>query len=121
MMPDDYDPSEPLVIGIVTGVTETATGIGGPPLALVLHHHAAAVLRSTIAVCFLVGELASIALLGIAGRAGSVQLWNALLLMPPLLAGLLLSRHTHSRLQGGTLRMFVLIFAIVSGAVLMAR
>ncbi len=32
-----------LVAGAVTGVTETATGIGGPPLALVYQHRPAAV------------------------------------------------------------------------------
>ncbi|HEX9451877.1 MAG TPA: sulfite exporter TauE/SafE family protein, partial [Burkholderiales bacterium] len=32
--------------GLVTGVTETATGIGGPPLALVYQHHPVAVMRS---------------------------------------------------------------------------
>jgi uncharacterized membrane protein YfcA len=32
--------------GVITGVTETATGIGGPPLALVYQHQGAAKLRS---------------------------------------------------------------------------
>jgi hypothetical protein len=34
--------------GLITGVTETATGIGGPPLALVYQHHPAPTLRATI-------------------------------------------------------------------------
>ena len=38
--------------GLVTGVTETATGIGGPPLALVYQHQPAPTMRSTIALCF---------------------------------------------------------------------
>ena len=59
------------IAGIVTGVTETATGIGGPPLALVYQHRPAATLRSTIALCFLVGELMSIALLFLAGTGGA--------------------------------------------------
>ena len=43
--------------GVITGVTETATGIGGPPLAMVYQHQGAATLRSTLAFCFLVGRV----------------------------------------------------------------
>ena len=107
--------------GLVTGITETATGIGGPPLALVYQHHAPAVLRSTIALCFLVGEIISLAILAIAGRIDGEQFNGALLLLPALVAGALLSRYVHARVQGPRLRMFVLVFAIVSGAVLLVR
>lgn len=54
--------------GAVTGLTETATGVGGPPLALVYQHRPPAELRSTVAACFLVGEVASLALLFGTGR-----------------------------------------------------
>ncbi len=110
-----------IAAGLVTGVTETATGIGGPPLALVYQHHAAAVLRSTIAFCFLVGELISLATLTIAGRTSTLQFEVALLLVPPLALGAMLSRHVHHRVDGRVLRAFVLAFAIVSGTVLLFR
>ncbi len=42
--------------GAVTGLTETATGVGGPPLALVYQHRPPGELRSTVAACFLVGK-----------------------------------------------------------------
>src|SRR5438093_1009856 len=107
--------------GIVTGVTETATGIGGPPLALVYQHQAAGILRSTIAFCFLVGELISLATLAVAGHTTATQFVTALLLVPPLALGAILSRHVHRRIDGRVLRAFVLAFAIVSGAVLLFR
>jgi len=107
--------------GIITGVTETATGIGGPPLALVYQHQAAAILRSTIAFCFLVGELISLTFLGIAGRASASQFAAALLLVPTLVVGAMLSRLVHHRVGGRLLRSFVLLFAMVSGAVLLFR
>jgi len=110
-----------IAAGLVTGITETATGIGGPPLALVYQHHAAAVLRSTIAFCFLVGELISLATLAIAGRTNTFQFVAALWLVPPLAFGAILSRHVHHRIDGRVLRGFVLAFAIVSGAVLLVR
>lgn len=110
-----------LVAGAVTGVTETSTGIGGPPLALVYQHEPAAVLRSTVAVCFLVGEVLSLGLLVGTGKAGAAQFTTALLLLPALALGALLSRWVHHRLQGRLMRVLVLVFALVSGAVVMVH
>jgi uncharacterized membrane protein YfcA len=114
-------PSASLGVGLFTGVTETATGIGGPPLALLYQHAPGPVLRSTVATCFLVGELISLAVLIVAGKVGQTQLMAALSLMPAVLIGSLLSRHTHSRINGPALRMAVLIFSIVSGAALILK
>jgi len=109
------------IAGIVTGVTETATGIGGPPLALVYQHRPAATLRSTIALCFLVGELMSIALLFLAGQAAPAQFRDALMLAPALVVGAVLSRFTHRHVDARMLRVFVLGFAAASGVVLLLR
>jgi uncharacterized protein len=118
-----FSPGRPAFVaaGLVTGVTETATGIGGPPLALVYQHHAPPIVRSTIALCFLVGELVSLATLLAAGRIDSAQLVAALSLLPALLIGAGLSRVVHERINGRFLRAFVQVFAITSGVVLLAR
>jgi len=42
-------------------------------------------------------------------------------LLPALVLGALLSRYVHRRVDGRRLRVFVLLFAIVSGAVLLVR
>lgn len=107
--------------GLVTGVTETATGIGGPPLALVYQHHSPAAMRATVALCFLIGELISLAFLLQTGRVAGPQLAGALQLLPALGLGALLSRFAHHRIDARSLRAFVLLFAIVSGAVLILR
>jgi uncharacterized protein len=107
--------------GVITGVTETATGIGGPPLALVYQHQGAARLRSTLAFCFLVGQLMSLALLATAGRVSASHFGTALMLVPALAVGAVVSRLIHDRIGGGLLRVFVLLFAIVSGTVLLIR
>ena len=107
--------------GVVTGVTETATGIGGPPLALVYQHQAAPVLRSTLAFCFLVGQVISLAFLAAADRASAFQFSAAAMLLPPLAVGAILSRLLHRRVQGTLLRTLVLVFAAVSGTVLLFR
>jgi len=107
--------------GLITGITETATGIGGPPLALVYQHQPAAKLRSTIAFCFLLGQLMSLAILATAGRTSAAQFGAALALMPPLVIGAAASRLVHHRIGGRPLRLFVLVFAIASGIVLLTR
>ncbi len=107
--------------GLVTGVTETATGIGGPPLALVYQHHPVAVMRSTIALCFLIGELISLAFLWHAGHVAIPQLVGAAQLLPALGVGALLSRFVHDRINARALRIFVMSFSIISGLILLLR
>ncbi|MFC8869829.1 sulfite exporter TauE/SafE family protein [Streptomyces sp. NPDC057148] len=105
--------------GAVTGLTETATGVGGPPLALVYQHRPPAELRSTVAACFLVGEVASLALLFGTGEAQAAELGQAVVLLPAIALGAWLSRLVHHRLDARKMRLFVLVFALVSGLVLM--
>ncbi|MEV6704131.1 sulfite exporter TauE/SafE family protein [Streptomyces sp. NPDC051453] len=107
--------------GAVTGLTETATGVGGPPLALVYQHRPPAELRSTVAACFLIGEVASLALLFTTGKAEVTELGQAVVLLPAIAAGAWLSRLVHHRLDARRMRLFVLVFALVSGLVLMLR
>lgn len=107
--------------GSITGVTETVAGIGGPPLALVYQHHPVAVMRSTIALCFVVGELISLAFLWQAGRVDALQLAHAAQLLPALLVGAALSQLVHHRMNAGVLRTFVMLFSIASGLVLIVR
>jgi len=110
-----------LLAGLVTGVTETATGIGGPPLALVYQHHPPPVMRSTIALCFFIGEMISLVSLWYAGLTELTQLTLALKLMPALFAGAVLSRVVHHRIDSRALRIFVMCFSIVSGLILLLR
>lgn len=107
--------------GLVTGVTETATGIGGPPLALVYQHHRAPTMRSTIALCFFVGELVSLAVLMATGRIDAGQIRAAAELLPALVVGAVLSRVIHRHVDGRVLRTFVQVFAIVSGLALLVH
>jgi uncharacterized membrane protein YfcA len=118
-----FSPNKPsaLGVGLFTGVTETATGIGGPPLALLYQHAKAPVLRATVALCFFVGEVMSLVVLAFSGRIGSEQLLAALYLTPPVLLGSAASRLAHHRIGGRGLRLGVLAFAIVSGLFLVIR
>ncbi|MDQ6753767.1 MAG: sulfite exporter TauE/SafE family protein [Actinomycetota bacterium] len=104
-----------ITVGAVTGVTETATGIGGPPLVLAYQHRPAPVLRSTVAFCFLVGEVLSLVLLAVTGSVTADQVRFAVFLLPALAVGALISAAIHHRLHGRRMRIFILSFALVSG------
>ncbi len=117
-----FRPSRPAyaAAGVVTGLSETATGIGGPPLALVYQHRPAPELRATIALCFLVGEIVSLAGLALSDRLAGPGLAASVWLMPAVLVGTALSSLLHHRVGGAKLRMGVLGFAIASGVLLLA-
>lgn len=107
--------------GIITGITETATGIGGPPLALVYQHSPVATLRGSVALCFLIGEVISLVVLAAGGHLQAEQLSPLLGLCVPLAVGLLASHWARSVLDEHRLRRFVLLFAFVSGALLLVQ
>lgn len=123
MIAPQFSPGRPAFVGagIMTGITETATGIGGPPLALVYQHHPAASLRATIALCFLVGELFSLGVLAIDRRVGIAHLESALLSLPALALGLIASHWAARRISPVIMRNALLAFAIVSGVVLVVQ
>lgn len=109
-------PAAFLAAGAVTAISETATGVGGPPLALVYQHRPAPEMRATVALCFLVGEIVS--LIGLAlggtllgGEVMAVSLW----LLPAVVLGVWISSLVHRRVGGRGLRYGILLFALVSG------
>ncbi len=107
--------------GVASGITGTATSIGGPPMALLLQHRPPHQIRSTLGVYFLLG--AALSLLGL-GLAGSLELSTfvlALTLVPCLLAGFAASRALHRRLPRDRVRAAVLVVCGASAVVLLVR
>ena len=109
--------ANPKAAGLITGITETATGIGGPPLALVYQHQPGPTLRATLAACFLIGQLASLVLLALTGRLPTAQLTAAADLLPALAAGTLATGWLYGRLNGRPLRLAMLLFTLISGLI----
>lgn len=107
--------------GVVTGVTETATGIGGPPLALVYQHHKAPILRSTLALCFAVGEMISLVMFLIMGLINSRLVASTLFFFPFLAIGACSSQLAHRHVKGSLLRTFVIVFAVASGTLIIVK
>lgn len=109
------------VVGLVTGITETSTGVGGPPLALAYQHKSGPVLRSTVALCFVVGEVISLVVLIIGGKVSTGTLLVAVEMLPFLALGSFASKFVHHRLNGPLLRYIVLGFASLSGIALIIQ
>lgn len=107
--------------GIVSGITGTLTGIGGPPVALVYQDAHGARLRSTLAAYFLVGVSISLALLWFVGEYGMAELKLACFLAPGVLVGFLLSTHLAPLLGRQATRWAVLGVSGVGTVVVIVR
>ena len=114
-------PRSLLVAGVVSGVSGTATSIGGPPVAMLYQRASGSTLRSTMGMYFLVGNVLSVAALAVAGEIGQRELLRALALLPFLLAGFWISGPLRGRVHGGRLRVAVLVVSAAGAVVLLVR
>jgi uncharacterized membrane protein YfcA len=109
------------VAGFVSGVSGTATSIGGPPLALLYQHRHPSVVRPTLAAYFVIGAGMSLAGLGLAGELHTRFVWLSLWLSPCLIAGFLLAVPLRSRLPVAVVRRAILGVCAASALVLLLR
>jgi hypothetical protein len=115
--PIPVGPGTQVTAGAVSGVTGTAAGIGGPPIALLYQHHAGPEMRSTLAASFFFGTLLSITTLAVAQQVSWDQLLLGTALAPLVVAGSYAGRRFHDFLDRGWMRPAVLVFATVSAFV----
>jgi hypothetical protein len=107
--------------GFAAGLMGTATGIDGPPMALLYQHSEGRVMRSTLGATFVFGGTISLISLVV---AGAVEGWQVLLgfaLVPSHGVGLLLSHRLRGHVDAGWLRPAVLAFAAVTATAAIAR
>jgi uncharacterized membrane protein YfcA len=107
--------------GMLSGFSGTAVSIGGPPMALVLQRESGARLRGTLSAFFVVGISMSLVGLRIAGRLGRTELLLSLALLPGILLGYLISRHTARLLDRGYTRSAVLAVSGAAGVVVIIK
>ena len=110
-----------LITGFVSGVTGTATSIGGPPMALLYQHREPRQLRCTLAVYFLIGAALSLVGLAIGGALHGRELEVAVILSPTLALGFVASRLLHRRVNPAHLRTGVLAVCALGSVVLLVR
>jgi uncharacterized protein len=109
-----------LTAGMVSGVTGTSAGIGGPPVALLYQRHPGPVMRSTLAASFAIGTLMSLGALAVGGQVTGRQLAVGLVLAPIVVGGSVLGRRLHALLDRGWLRPAVLVFAAAAALSVLA-
>ncbi|MFG1858231.1 sulfite exporter TauE/SafE family protein [Actinomadura geliboluensis] len=107
--------------GVVSGTTGTASGIGGPPLALLYQRESGPRVRATLALYFAGGTLLSLVVLGATGHLPARQVVAGAALLPFVLAGFLAAGPLRRRLDAGRLRLALLIVVGTSAVVLIVR
>jgi uncharacterized membrane protein YfcA len=107
--------------GFASGITGTATSIGGPPIAIVYQHRPARQIRTTMAVYFLVGASLSLLALLVSGDLTVDQAVAAAELLPFLALGALLGAVARRSIPAHVVRPAVLMVSSASAVVLLVR
>jgi uncharacterized membrane protein YfcA len=107
--------------GFASGITGTATSIGGPPIAIVYQHRPAREIRTTMAVYFLVGATLSLLALLVTGDLTADQAVAALELLPFLALGTVLGALARRTIPAHVVRPAVLVVSSGSALVLLVK
>lgn len=107
--------------GLASGISGTATSIGGPPIAVLYQHRPPRQIRSTLAIYFVAGALLSLIGLGIAGLLGSREIVLGLALIPLLVLGTWLGTTVRPRVPGEHVRPAVLAVCTAAALLLLVR
>jgi uncharacterized protein len=107
--------------GFASGITGTATSIGGPPIAIVYQHRPAQEIRTTMAVYFLVGAGISLVALLASGDLTRDQGVASLELLPFLAVGAVLGALARRSIPAQVVRPAVLLVSSGSAVVLLAK
>ncbi|MET7327890.1 sulfite exporter TauE/SafE family protein [Nonomuraea sp. NPDC005650] len=107
--------------GFVSGITGTATGIGGPPMGLVYQHAKGPQIRATLAMFFFLSAAQSLVILAVVDELPARALTTGALLIVPMVLGFLVSGPLRRYLDGGKVRTAVLVVAAGSAVALLAQ
>lgn len=107
--------------GAISGLMGTISSIGGPPIALLYQDEKGSEVRGTLSSIFAVGALFSIAILAVVGEFGWTQLRDALVLLPAVAVGFVVSRWTSAALDRGYVRPAILGLCAVSAIAALVR
>ena len=110
-----------LGVGLVSGITGASSAIEGPPLALLYHRDRGQVIRSSLALIFLIGQFTNLTALAVNGQLSFRPVQLAFALMPAMFIGYWTSRFLTDRVEGSPLRAAVLIVSTFAGLILLVR
>ncbi|MGI9455435.1 MAG: TSUP family transporter [Aeoliella sp.] len=109
------------IASAVSGITNTISAIGGPPMAMVYQDQRGDHIRATLSVIFAIGTLFSITCLAWVDEFHWRDVALGLALLPGILAGFALSRYTTPWLDKRGTRPAVLGIAALSAVVILVR
>ena len=110
-----------VVAGTASGAFGTTSAIGGPPIALLYQNSEGPTVRSTLGVYFLLSSVSSLVTLLVVGEVHVVHLWEALLLVPFMATGFLLSGPLRKHVDGPRLRVGILAIAAIAAVLLVGK
>ena len=110
-----------VIAGAASGLTGTAAGVGGPPMALTYQNSDPRTLRATLATFNTIGSAMTVSVLSLAGVIGKRELQLALLLVPGVVLGLWAARYTIHHMSPERVRPFVLVVCSASALALLVR
>jgi len=107
--------------GGLSGLMGTTISVGGPAMALIYQRSSGARIRGTLSAYFVVGVAMSLVGLRVIGLFGREQLMLTAALLPGILLGYLVSRHTASALDKGYTRLALLSVSAAAAILVMLR
>jgi uncharacterized protein len=105
-------PPRSFAVGLGSGLMGTATGMSGPPLAVVFAHEQGPTVRATLGLVYGIGSAFPVGALLFARRIGTTDLWLAAVLTIPVVSGFAVGRLLLSRVSRRFLH--VAIVAVVA-------
>jgi uncharacterized membrane protein YfcA len=114
-------PANVVAVGAVSGVMNTLSSVGGPPIALLYQDARGGELRGTLAAVFTIGALVSIGLLAAVGRFGTTELLVSLVLVPGVIVGFVASIWTAPLLDRHALRPAILALSALAAVAAVLR
>jgi uncharacterized membrane protein YfcA len=107
--------------GVISGVTGTATSIGGPPVALLYQDRTGPQVRATLSVFFTVGNSIALAALAVSGHLPGRDVLAGLVFVGCAAGGFAAAAGLRRFLDGGRTRAAVLAAAAGSALILIAH
>lgn len=101
--------------GFFSGLLGTSSGIGGPPMALLLQHQEANLIRANLSAFFVVSCLMSLAAQIPAGYMSMSHFYLSLPLLPASFIGYLVAMKVVDRINKETIRKVSLVVCTISG------
>ncbi|WIY83329.1 sulfite exporter TauE/SafE family protein [Propionimicrobium sp. PCR01-08-3] len=107
--------------GFLAGVTGGSSGIGGPPIAIVLSHDEPARVRATLAAAFLFGSAVSLAGFAASGTLHTNSVVVGAVMAPTAVAGLLIARRLRKHIGRRGFKIGVLALSTISAFTLLVE